>query len=945
SIICIGLSTNLTASGASTYKWSPIIGLSASVGANNIAAPVITTDYTVIGTDTNGCRDTAFTNVIVKPLPNIVITPDSSVICEYDTIMFNTSGANTYLWSPSSGLSSTAGSQITAIPLTNTTYTVIGTDTNGCIDSTTAFVNVNPKPNSSINPSVAAICIGDSTTLTAISNIPGTTYLWNTSSTMNSISVTPSYSSTYTLTATSPYGCIDTTFSVVNIHPYPSVNILPINPILCKGDSMWLYANSSINNLNYIWSTTAIADSIYISPTVVTTYTVVGSDTAGCSGSDTVILIPHQKPSVSYTTGNTTICAGDSAIINAVSSYTGLTYLWNTGAPTPTIIVSPTIATTYTVSATDSFGCFDTASAVIYINPIPVPTISPNNPTICYGDSTTLTASCSVLGANYQWSNGALVNSTTVYPVTTTSYSVTTSDIIGCKESDTCVVTVEYGPPITISPTNPEICYGDTTTLTASSTVAGVTYQWNTSTLGNTISVNPLVNTLYYVVGTNSNGCRDTTQASVIVNPNPVININPNNSGICLGDSIQLNANSNVPIMSCQWSNGCTVNPMYFKPNITSSIIIIATDSNLCVGTDTAFVTVTPTPTSVINAISPICSADSTIVTYSGTGTTSATYNWNFAGGTIISGTNQGPYAIKWISGGNYNIILTVSENNCTSDPDTAQVIVNQTPIVDFSASPLSACEFAEVQFTNLTTNIATFNWNFGDPWSSNNTSTLENPLHLYSASGLYNVALTVISNDGCPANTTKLGFISVNPNPTALFYFTPDQPDIENPIVDFINISTGSTAWYWDFGDPNSGINNFSNIFSPSHLFSDTGYFHVWLIVENTFGCLDSAMLEVPIKDIAKIKVPNAFIPASSGENNRFFPKGYNIDWSTLEFYIFDRWGEQIYFTKDVNEGWDGTKNGGNTICQQGVYAWLIFVKDIYGEKIKLKGTVTLLR
>ena len=945
SIICIGLSTNLTVSGASTYQWSPTNGLSASVGSNITAAPIITTDYTVIGTDTNGCRDTASANVFVKPLPNIVITPDSSVICEDDTIMFNVSGANTYLWAPSSGLSSTSGSQITVIPLSTITYTVIGTDTNGCIDSSTAFIHVNPKPNTSINPSVAAICIGDSTTLTAISNVPGTTYLWNTNSTMNSISVTPSVSSTYTVTATTLQNCSDTAFSIVNIHPYPVVNILPNNPVLCKGDSMWLKASSNISNLNYTWSTSATSDSICISPTVTTTYSLIGMDTAGCSGYDTTIIIPHQKPSVSYTTNNTTICTGDTAIINAVSSYTGLTYLWSTGAPTPQIIVSPLTVTTYTVTATDTFGCFDTAVAVIYINPIPVLTIVPNNPIICNGDTTTLIASSSVLNVNYQWSNGALINSTIVNPGITTTYTVTGTDIIGCAGSDTCVVTVEYGPPVSISPTNPEICLGDTATLTASSTVAGVTFLWNTSTSGNTVTVNPLVNTLYYVVGSNANGCKDTAQALLIVNPNPVINISPNNSGICLWDSIQLTANSNIPIVTYQWSNGYTVNPIYFKPTITSSIIVIGEDSNTCKGSDTAYVVVTTTPTSIINAISPICSADSTIITYSGTGTTSATYNWNFDGGGIISGTSQGPYAIKWTNGGIYNVTLTVSENNCTSAPDTAQIIVNQTPVVDFSANPVSACEYAEVQFTNLTPNIANFTWNFGDPMSPDNTSNLEHPLHIYNISGLYNIILSVMSNDGCPATLTKLGFISVNPNPEAAFNFTPDFPDIENPIVEFYNLSIGSTAWSWDFGDPGSGVNNFSNLFSPSHLFSDTGIFLVWLIAENTFGCLDTAMLEVPVKDVSRIHVPNAFTPANGGENSLFFPKGYNIDWNTLEFYIFDRWGEQIYFTKDVNMGWDGTKNGGSEICQQGVYAWLLIVKDIYGEKIRLKGTVTLLR
>ncbi|MFC2111353.1 gliding motility-associated C-terminal domain-containing protein, partial [Bacteroidota bacterium] len=93
------------------------------------------------------------------------------------------------------------------------------------------------------------------------------------------------------------------------------------------------------------------------------------------------------------------------------------------------------------------------------------------------------------------------------------------------------------------------------------------------------------------------------------------------------------------------------------------------------------------------------------------------------------------------------------------------------------------------------------------------------------------------------------------------------------------------------------------------------------------------------------KIYVPNAFTPNGDGENDLFFPLGYSIDWNTLQMYIYNRWGEQLYYTQDVNKGWDGTSTHSNKVCQLGVYVWLIIVKDIYGNDIKMTGSVTLLR
>ena len=143
--ICIGESTTITATGALTYSWTPDTGLSATAGDIITAEPLTTTNYTVIGTDANGCSNSANIDITVKALPTISITPASALICTSIGTALTASGATSYSWSPSTGLSATTGATVTASPSIETTYTVTGT-ANGCFNSETVFVAVIPSP-------------------------------------------------------------------------------------------------------------------------------------------------------------------------------------------------------------------------------------------------------------------------------------------------------------------------------------------------------------------------------------------------------------------------------------------------------------------------------------------------------------------------------------------------------------------------------------------------------------------------------------------------------------------------------------------------------------------------------------------------------------------------------------------------------------------------------
>jgi len=214
---CNGASATLTASGASTYAWSPSTGLNTTTGATVTASPTATTTYTVTGTNSNGCTGTKTISVTVNPLPSLTVTPSSASLCLGSSTSLTVSGANTYAWSPSTGLNNTTGATVTANPTTTTTYTVTGTNSSGCVNNKSAVVTINAIPSVSVTPTNPTVCTGGNATLTASG---ATTYAWSPSTALNTttgatVISSPTANITYTVTGTTS-GCSGTATSSVS---------------------------------------------------------------------------------------------------------------------------------------------------------------------------------------------------------------------------------------------------------------------------------------------------------------------------------------------------------------------------------------------------------------------------------------------------------------------------------------------------------------------------------------------------------------------------------------------------------------------------------------------------------------------------------------------------------------------------------------------------------
>ena len=531
------------------------------------------------------------------------------------------------------------------------------------------------------------------------------------------------------------------------------------------------------------------------------------------------------------------------------------------------------------------------------------------------------------------------------------AYTVNMTTATGCTISKT--INVTNVPPVVAASIigSPAICLGGNVTLSAS---GGVSYLWwNTSVTTSSMTVSPTTSTTYIVEVKDNLGCTDTAQTTVIIAPSPNSDFSPND--VCLNQPINFTNLSSVPsgtITAWSWNFGdgspmvFIQSPSHFYPNIGSYVTsLVVTSNNGCKDTLVKNVVVHPLPDAQFSTDN-FCNGS--IVPFSDLSTLSGTdilqiWSWNFGDGSPV--TNNQNTLHLYPGTGNYTTQLLVSSNFGCKDSVTKVVTINPNPIVNFTAPDTAGCDTLCVYFQSLASitggNIASYSWNYGDGSAAGTSSIAE---HCYTNNSVllpvtFNVSLTVTSDSGCVTSLTKNNYIIVNPNPIANFTAQPDITSIVDPIITFNNLSSGENGWNWSFGDLTT-----TSISDPlPHSYSDTGKFIITLIVTNQYSCFDTTYRTITIEPNWAFFVPNAFTPNADGINDSF--QGYGFGLLKYEMMIFDRWGNEIYRTKDYNFPWDGTANNGKNIAQQDVYVYLINIEEVKGRYHSYKGIVTLVR
>jgi gliding motility-associated-like protein len=676
--ICIGGTSNLSSSGAISYTWNPGNLSGASVNVS----PTITTTYSVTGNNLIGCLSTNTVLITVNPLPSIAISASSASVCAGNAVTYTASGATTYTWNPG-GLT---GAILSFTPLANTTYTVDGANAFGCTTQGTVAVTVVPNPTPIPSTSSSSICAGNSATLSALG---ASAYTWNPGALIGTpVTVSPTISTTYTVSGGSA-GCAGTATILINVQNGPVLTAAASPTAVCPGGLSNL---SSSGALTYTWNPGNLnGASVGVNPTVTTVYTVTGNNAIGCLSTRTVQVVVNPAPTVTVTASTASICAGSSLTLTA--SGAGF-YTWNPGGLGGlSVVVSPSVTTTYTVTGTNGFGCTDQKTITILVVPIPniLPTASPNP--ICVGFSSTLSATGAV---SYTWNPGNITTaSVVVSPTVNTTYLVS-GDNSGCIGNSVITVSVQTGPVLNPIASPTAICPGFTSNLSAS---GATSYTWNPGGLsGANQSVSPAATTIYTVTGASALGCLTSNTLQVVVNPTPNISISAAVPSICVGGFVGLVGGGAA---TYTWlPGGSTLSAISPVINATTTFTLIGTSSLSCVGQNTITIVGVPFPTVVPVSNPPaICVGGS--ATLSATGANS--YTW-FPGSATVQTLVVSPFTTT-----TYAVVGTASA--CSSS-STITVVVNSIPSVTAAATPTAIC--AGFNSTLSASGAASYTWNPG---------------------------------------------------------------------------------------------------------------------------------------------------------------------------------------------------------------------------------------
>ncbi|HEY1038219.1 MAG TPA: T9SS type A sorting domain-containing protein [Bacteroidia bacterium] len=436
--ICEGSNAILSATGTGTMAWYNVASGGTTLGTGttySTPALFVTTTFYVESSNAGCISNRVPVTVSVNPAPNISIN-GLSTICSGNgvslTTTINSGGPiSAYLWQPGS----LTTSNITPTPAVSTTYTLTATNSMGCQAVFTQPVTVNSTPTVTVNSS--SICNGSSASLNASG---ATTYSWApatglSSTTGTSVTANPAFTTTYTITGTSS-GCSSTETSTVTVYALPTITAN--SQTVCQGQNATLTA---AGGLSYTWTPGGMtSSSVNVSPATTTIYTVTGISAQGCVNSGTGMVTVNALPTI--TANNSTICAGSAATLTAAG---GMTYVWNTGATTSSIMVYPPFTSSYTVTGADVNGCSNSAIGIVTVNALPSVDAGLDQSICEYSDVTLSGSGGGVIAATWAPSGGATEATTfnyTATPLATTAYVFTGVDANGCSNTDTVVITL-----------------------------------------------------------------------------------------------------------------------------------------------------------------------------------------------------------------------------------------------------------------------------------------------------------------------------------------------------------------------------------------------------------------------------------------------------------------------------------------------------------------------
>jgi gliding motility-associated-like protein len=946
-----------------------LVFISTSTGQVDVSASTAGT-YTVTNTigASGGCAAVSATSSITISNPPVAtFSYTGSPYCSSDpdpSPTFNGGGvAGTF--SSTAGLvfvSSSTG-QVDLSASTAGTYTVTNTiaASGGCAAVTaTSTITINAEQNSAFSYTGSTFCQTGTDPSPTITGVAGGTFtsspggLIFVSSATGAIDLSASTLGTYSVTYTTAGPCPGSTTVSVTITtspastfsytgtPYCSNEADPL-PTYNGGGSAGVF--SSTAGLVFVSTSTGQVD---LSASTAGTYTVTNSIAAsgGCPAStatSSIVINPAQDSAFSYSSG--AFC-DQGTTTPTITGTSGGTFsaspagLFFVNTATGEINLATSTLGTYSVTYTTPGPCASSMTVVISITTNDSGNFSYTGTPYCQDDADPLpTFSGGGVAGTFSSTAGLVFISTATGEVdlsasTPGTYTVTnTIPAFGpCPATPyTATITIDPVQDSTFSYSGSSFCQAGTTTPTITGTAggtftsspAGITLSTTTGEIDLALSA---VGT-YSITYTTPGPCASSMSVSLtIIDPpsttfsyagTPYCQNQSNPSPTFSGTGTAGTFTSTSGLVFVSASTG-QVNLSGSTPGTYTVTNTIAASGECPASTSTASITINAVPLITVNSPT-ICTGESATLSASG----ADSYSWS-SGGTgsteVVTPSSSSTYTVTGTTNGCSNTALSI-----------VSVITCDIPEAEFSGTPTVMCEAGCVAFTDLSTNSPT-SWSWSFPGATPATSTLQNPTNIcYTSDGSYDVQLIATNASGSDT-LLKPGYITVG---------VPEQVTISGNLLITSCEETVLTAvpsdgtYTWG---PASTLSSSSGASVTAKPPATQQYYVTYTSPE---GCTDSDTTVVVVDDINTYFLPTGLTPNNDGVNDEIHLHGRGIDFFTLK--IYDRIGEKVFETSDINKGWDGRLLG--LAMNNGVFVYVLDITFCNGENVKKHGDITLVK
>ena len=990
-ITCVNPTVNVactvtTALSPLSYFWSG----SGLVGAvnNSVAMVSMAGTYSCL-VSTVGCppvqlpTQTMVTTVVsTNTVPTVASINPSGNLCLYNTFTLNASpNANNYTstWT-GAGLINGANSPTLTLNAAGVYSLSVTNIVNGCVGTATATVNAAPQL--TLSPSSNTLCAqgfnGSSNTITLTANGASNYTLFvganfstavPNASTMPIQLLPPYYAFTSLGTATLvgfDGACSNTTTSSFSIFPNPTISINPATATQCFGNTQTFNASGATS---YSWFPATGLNNTVGSGVIATAgaslvYSVIAANAYGCNAaaqSASFNVLP--LPTLTISPNSPSICANTTSVaLNAIGTATLFNWQPNqnlSATNTQSVLAYPNSTQVYTLTGSLN-GCILQKTVAVNVVPPPNPLITLSSPSACAQalNSSPNTITLTLSGANtytlnapnyFNNPNPSGPNSPISLLPPYQATGLSTATLYGsngvCTISSTAVFTIIANPTVSINSYTPIICAGQSFTYINS---GASFYTWSSSTPGQTLNatgniavVSPSISSVFSVFGS-SLGCYSALQtSSITVNPLPIVSISPNPTFVCLGSEVALIAAGTGTFYTWQPPNylntttGAQVNanpPQQINYTVISAL-------NNCTNSAVVTISVMPLPTPSITAnTTTLCLNQKLIL--QGFGGTS--YSWLLPNNSILTSQTMTLMVNNSMYSGTYT--LMVSDANACVNSATTTIKVENLPsgYLNYNNSLNNCVPFCNNYTfvpsgatTTLSSNINQFNWQI----NNQSVSTQNRFSYCFINAGVYVVKGDLTSDLGCTNSVTMQ--IIAYPKPIADFTYSPEHPLENMEEVSFLNTGKDQNikTFNWLFMFDKTEYS--SNQINPSFLFENAGTYSVALIVTNDYQCKDTLIKTITVASDFAVYVPNTFSPNQDNKNEIFNAVTRGVNKYSIQ--IFNRWGQKVFESNDLNNGWDGTFKG--QVCKSGVYGWKISASSYDGMLKELTGQVMVYR